>query len=194
MTSRCPASPLPPSPPALIPTFHYFAPAEGVVAGRCLAHRNHTNHPASRSALGTPRYEDISVASSSYRRFQHISLIKRHKDAGPPPPINGVVALYRLVVYCLRRCWLLGCDAPAAADGPNGAGFTVHAGHSATLQSERIERSYLRAFVREDEARRLATHTTEMKMAELPATVHALRQSLHDRLDRLEASVGSHHS
>ncbi len=137
----------------------------------------------------TTRYDAIANASASYRRFQHITLIKRYKDEGPPPPINLAVALGAVVSSAIRRSrGLCGKALPKKAMVQSSA-FTVYAGHAATRQSERIERSYLRDFLREDEARATAKRDHAEALVELPAAVNQLRQDFAERLERLEASA-----
>lgn len=137
----------------------------------------------------TTRYDSISNASASYRRFQHITLIKRYKDEGPPPPINLLVAIGNVLLVIYRKCRGLCYEVPPKPPAVQSA-FTVYAGHAATRQSERIERSYLRDFLREDEAKQLAKgdHASE-ELAELPGTIQLLRQEFAERLDRLESAT-----
>ena len=139
----------------------------------------------------TTRYDAIANASASYRRFQHITLIKRYKDEGPPPPINLLVALGHAVAALGRRCRLLCRETPPVPSVVQSS-FTVYSGFAATRQSERFERSYLRDFLREYEARTLAKGeaTADGPLAALPAEVKRLRQTFSERLDRIERSAG----
>ena len=136
------------------------------------------------------RYEMINKSSSSYRRFQHIALIKRYKDEGPAPPIN----LFMFVINF--GCWLLRKFPPTRRIAPERSRreahhhFTVFSGAVATAQSARIERSYLRDYVREDEAKADASRKeADLVHQAVKQGIWSLRQGLSEDLDKLEGRL-----
>jgi len=138
------------------------------------------------------RYEEINRTSMSYRRFQHIALIKRYKDEGPAPPFNLLVLLVHTLFALMRQLPLTRRFAPAESTDTKHHHFTVFSGVVATAQSARIERSYQRDYVREDEARNIAARKeTEVVQQAIASGISSLRQALSEELDKLEGRLDS---
>jgi hypothetical protein len=148
------------------------------------------------------RYETINKVASSYRRFQHIALIKRYKDEGPPCPFNLFVDLYKLLTALLRflarwvvpRRLLCGHLRPSASEAAPEivSRFTVYSGAVATRRSAETERTYMRNFVREEEAKIARGAHGEGAAARdtaIAAGIASLRHAFGSRLDKLEAAT-----
>ena len=68
--------------------------------------------------------------------------------------------------------------------------FTVFSGRAATAQSARSERSYLRDYVREDEARALAKQKDGDAIQQaVTSGINGLKQALSEELDKLEGRL-----
>ena len=136
------------------------------------------------------RYETINNSSFSHRRFQHIALIKRYKDEGPIPPFNLIVIAANFVIAALRAFPMTSRLAPKEKVKSRHHHFTVFSGAVASNQSGRIERSYLRDYVREDEARTAASRKeAEVVHQAVAQGMQQLRQELSEELDKLEGRL-----
>ena len=130
------------------------------------------------------RYDVIERRFQEYRHFQHIALIKRYKDGGLPPPFNLISLLTSGVRKIMLRCGASDekMDRPAER-------FTVYSGPVATRQSSRIERTYLRDFLREEEAKRTSEGLATTSGEDIQAGLAVLRQSFTERFDQIEGSL-----
>ena len=145
------------------------------------------------------RYEDINRVASSYRRYQHIALIKRYKDGGPPCPLNLLLLVYDLLAWLLRciarlvaRCTpasMRQVPAEASERVARAARFTVFSGRTVTRRSAETERSYMRDFLREEQAAKHVHDDAHEKRDVILAGIATLRQAFTERLDKLEAAA-----